>query len=93
MKVVNLGPASPRVTMWKRIPNADRNLQAVQTYFCGPEDEDSPKYPDSDRDSANLETKDRIPLVAKALKRYLEQFPDAGESDTDQGQKKQKMTT
>jgi hypothetical protein len=76
--------------MWKRIPNADRTLQAEQTYFWGLSDEDSPKYPDSDLDSANLKTKDRLKLVAETLEKWLGQFPDAGEPETDSLEKRKK---
>ena len=90
MKVVNLGPVSPRVQMWKHIPNADRTLQAEQTYFWGLSDEDTPKYSDSDLKSVNLETKDRLKLVAETLEKWLGQFPDAGDPETDSLEKRKK---
>jgi hypothetical protein len=73
VKVVNLGPASPRDRMWIRMPNADRTLQAEQTYFSSKICEDSPKFFDQDTDSAKLKTQDRLPLVAKKLEKVREQ--------------------
>jgi hypothetical protein len=73
MKVVNLGPALPRDHMHTRISNADRTLQAEQTYFSSQVCEDSPKFFRKDLDSQNLKARDRLPLVAKKLEKVREQ--------------------
>ena len=84
MKITNLSKPSPGHAglglMHVRMSNADRTLQAEQTYFSSLVPEDSPKFYNN-LDSAKLEARDRLKLVAEALEKSLEQFPDACETE------------